>query len=406
MDDRDIFQIAQDDKQQQGAQPKIPNLDQLVVIPQDLQQAQAKKKALGFIGGMGDALANSQSAGNFYLGRMNPHQDVSGGLKSQMDAADQAVKNKQTLMAQAMQEPDRQRMVALLDKDSDESKAEKAQLAAAYDAMGKAGLFKNSPDTLDQLKSNVGNLNGHQAMRLASSPIVKDFSQMAMAEMKNDAMAKRMAIMQANQDRNFGMKQDNQAKGAAEDLDKNPLLQASQRQINQIGIDKHTLQSTDVITPQMVHEIGAGIAAALNQGKQVGLGQMEMQDMATSQTKIAQLEQMLTNAPKNGASPEIRQQMIDTLNRLEDSYRKVQAQTAKQIAVGRNYAHNPAAQAALQDKINSYSKAPGDSSLGGMPSAAAGDNDMVDVTSPEGVKGSIPRKNLDKAVRRGFKPAQ
>lgn len=150
------------------------------------------------------------------------------------------------------------------------------------------------------------------------------------------------------------LQRDNQAASAAGVFDKDPLLQSTQRQLSQIGVDRHTLQSSKIVTPQMVHEIGAGIAAALNQGKSAGLGQMEMQDMGTSATKIAQLEQYLFNKPEDGASPEIKQQILDTLDRLEESYKKTQGARASQVAQGRSYAHNPNAQKAIADKLKLY----------------------------------------------------
>lgn len=162
-------------------------------------------------------------------------------------------------------------------------------------------------------------------------------------QISNDRMMERL---------NF--QKDNQASSAAGVFDKDPLIQSTQRQLSQIAVDRHTLQTSQIVTPQMVHEIGAGIASALNQGHAAGLGQMEMQGMGTSATKIAQIEQYLLNKPEDGTSPEMKQQILDTLDRLEESYHKAQAARAGQVAQGRNYEHNPAAQKAIADKLRLY----------------------------------------------------
>jgi hypothetical protein len=197
----------------------------------------------------------------------------------------------------------------------------------------------------------------YQAYRFKESEINKNASEATknnawgqLGAKRIDQAGRRLGIL----DEKLGLQKDNQASAAAGSLDRDPLLQSTQRQLNQMDVDKHTIQSADVITPQMLHEISGGIASALNQGRSVGLGQMQMQDLSTSQTQLASLMQQLTNSPQEGASPEIKKQMIDTLDRLKEAYQKVQANRAKQIAQGRNYSHSPDAKKALDQKVQSY----------------------------------------------------
>lgn len=354
------------------AAPAAPKPQIPMVTADDLQSAQDQKRQILGIGAIGNALANRQSAGNFYLHQMAPKQDTMGPAEALAGTVDQGIKNKQILQKQALEAPELQYMQSAIDPDSDISKTS-VQLHQALLKKYATGLGHSNPEMAGVFSQAADSLNGKSAYDVGKTmdgPLGKIMSQEDIQATKNALMAgiagAHLAQGQAKIDQGnqrIAMQKDNQANTAVGALDKDPLLQSTQRQINQIGVDKHTLSSVQTITPQMVHEIGAGIAAALNQGKSVGLGQMEMQDMGTLQTKIAQAEQMLMNKPENGASPEIRQQMMDTLDRLSDAYQKIQGTRAKQVQVGRTYAANPAANSAIEQKVQSYQ--PADSGLGG-----------------------------------------
>lgn len=151
-----------------------------------------------------------------------------------------------------------------------------------------------------------------------------------------------------------GVQQDNQTAHATDIIDKHPLIQRTTAQLAQLGVDKHTLASSPVVTPQILHEVSNGIASAMNGGRGAGLGMSQMQDLSTLQTQIASLAQRLTNSPKDGASPEIKQQAIDTITRLEQAYTNYQGNLANKIAQGRNYAHNANATQAVKDAAAKY----------------------------------------------------
>lgn len=157
-----------------------------------------------------------------------------------------------------------------------------------------------------------------------------------------------------NQGTMIGFKQDAQSAQAAQAIQSHPLMVESNRQLGFINRDKHTIEGGAMITPQMLHEISNGIAAALGGGKSVGLGISEQQDLSTSQTKIAKLESYLENAPKEGASPAVKKQILDTLDRLEAAYGQYQGNLAKKLSVGKSYLHNPQARTSIQNVVNSY----------------------------------------------------
>lgn len=325
-----------------AAKPEIPMLS-----ADDLAAKRAQQARLLKMGAIADNLGNRQSFGNFFLGRMNPTDNsVSKLAAAKSGLIDQQIADTKQLQNQAMKAPEMQTMQDAMDKDSDFSKAKQGELQATLSVMAKMGQM--DPAKAKQLADQAGNMNGFQAGKILESmkpmtDVLRAQGMLALAGRKVDQA-----------DQRLGIQKDNQAASAAGAFDKDPLMQSTQRQLNQIGIDRHTLQNAKIITPQMVHEIGAGVAMALSGGKAVGLGQMELQDMGTAQTKLAALEQMLTNEPQNGASEPIKAQIVDTLDRLEDSYKKVQSARVNQLKVGKNYSNNPSAQQAIQQKVQSY----------------------------------------------------
>lgn len=151
-----------------------------------------------------------------------------------------------------------------------------------------------------------------------------------------------------------GVMQDNQTANASNIIDKHPLIERSTAQLAQLGVDRHTLETSPVVTPQILHEISNGIASAMNGGRGAGLGMSQMQDLSTVQTDFAKLVQRLTNSPQEGASPAIKKQAIDTISRLEQAYQNYQGNLANKIAQGRTYVHNADATKAVKDAAAKY----------------------------------------------------
>lgn len=159
-------------------------------------------------------------------------------------------------------------------------------------------------------------------------------------------------------DAQIGQRDDVIAAQAAQSVHNHPLMQRATAQLAQLNIDRHTVEASKIITPQMLREISNGIAMALSGGKQLGLESGNTQDLSTLQTKTARFEQYLSNHPQDGASPAVRKQIVDTLNRLEDAYGKYQHGLAQKITVGKTYQNSPQAQAAIKAAVDSYTYTP------------------------------------------------
>ncbi len=152
----------------------------------------------------------------------------------------------------------------------------------------------------------------------------------------------------------LGLMKDRMAADAVKAIDNHPIIQGAAKQLNQLQIDRHTIEQSPLITPQILHEISNGIANALGGGRSVGLGMAEMQDLSTSQTYFAALEQKLTNSPVEGASPAVKKQVIDTLNRLEEAYGKNLEKMSAKLIQGRTYDNNSQARRALETTAGKY----------------------------------------------------
>jgi hypothetical protein len=133
---------------------------------------------------------------------------------------------------------------------------------------------------------------------------------------------------------------DAQAQRAADVFDKDPIIKTQNDRYNQIMIDKHTLETSDVITPQIMAELSQGIATALSGGKSAGLGMTEKQELTNIQNDFAKLKQY-SGTPTNALSPENRAMFLGLFDRLQKSYGNVIAARADQLRKGRNFSNNP-----------------------------------------------------------------
>lgn len=214
-----------------------------------------------------------------------------------------------------------------------------------------SGYKPENPDDYKQKILGLQNVLQTQKQGLSKEQIDAIKTQMDMMNpLKNMGSLARIG----QRDDMLGFRQDQMAAQAVKDIDNHPLMQTATKQLGQLQIDRHTIENSKIVPYQVLHEISNGIANALSGGRGVGLGMAEMQDLSTSQSKMAQLESYITNNPHEAASPAIKRQIIDTLNRLEDSYGEYQSRLAQKLAQGRTYEHNPQAQRALQSAVAKY----------------------------------------------------
>lgn len=346
--DKEVLGIPTD----AGATPSVPDAAPLLK-PKDLEAIREDNRNQAILGALADKAANRQSFGNVFLGRQAPHVDASSAFKANIAANNQQIGNAQLAQQQVLQAPKLDMARQAIDPTSIYSRGKQAEARATFNMMVKAKMLDQ--DAADKMSENLDKMNGYQVgQMLETNPALKQTSDV----MKSQAMMALMGQRIANQSAGIDLRRDDQAANAAGKFDNDELMKASSSQLQQIQIDRHTIQSSPTITPQMLHEISNGIASALNKGKAVGLGMAEMQDLSTSQTKWAALMQQITNSPQDGASPEIRKQVLDTLDRLEDAYQRTMGSRAKQLAIGKEYASNPKAQKAVKDKVQSYQPVP------------------------------------------------
>ncbi len=149
------------------------------------------------------------------------------------------------------------------------------------------------------------------------------------------------------------VRMDNQSKTAGDIFDKDPLLVELRRRSNQIGVDSYTLQQAAqagaAIPPQIMDELTTGVATAIQGSKSVGLGSAEKQELESMQKDAAKVVGY-GGTPVNALTPDQRQFLQDTLDRIDRSYAMVAARRGTALANGRHYQFNPQANATVAAK--------------------------------------------------------
>lgn len=328
-----------------------------------LQAARDEKRKLGLYGAIADNLSNRQSFGNFFLGRMNPHTDASAVFRQQQGLVDQGIQDTKTLQKQALEAPQMQYMADLQKSDSDASTAKREEAKMGINALVQAKLL--DPDKAQGMVASLDKMNGFQAGKMMEgNPLLKQAADV----MKSQAMISMAGRRLDQGDKRIGIQEDNQAAKAASEYDNNPIMKDMSSRKNQIAMDRHTLQSSlengSPITKQVGAEIAKGVANALGGAKGSGMTEMAKQEFNSLEGDLAGAKQYITGDPQDAMPEQGKKYLMGLLDRLDQGYSKVLAAQANRLQVGKEYAHNPAAQRAIQQKVDSYTPAP---SGGGMP---------------------------------------
>lgn len=229
------------------------------------------------------------------------------------------------------------------------------------DAMDVRGLTQDQKDAaLVKLQEQIQGAKGN--MSKESLQATQQMMQMLHQNDQTNLMAQHYANIEgaaqtrgdAFKDRNT-IARENQAKAVGDLFDKDPILRPQLDRLNQISLDKHTLEMGGTITPQVMDEIATGIASALSGGKGAGLGMSEKQELVSLGKDMAARRAYFENKPYNALSPENSALLSKILNRLEAGYGKSIARRADQLKQGRGYPSNPLAQKSLEDKHSYYS---------------------------------------------------
>lgn len=353
------------------SKPSTPESDQksgpdsylkYLVTPQDLQQMQNRKVAANLVTGIGNALGNVNSVGNFYLGRLNQRHDVNPAPF--MQQAEAPIEAKQSLLAQAMKKPQMDIAAQMEDPNSTATQLLKATALGAVSRLASSPLSQKDPDSrasFQQMKDTISKqgIKGSEIQAaIDSNPILKQ-------ELSTDAMGQRMLAMTALSQQRLGQGEDRIASSAADSINKHPNIVAYNQRLAQIATDDHTLSQPGVINPVVAHEISQGLANAFQGGKGAGWNASQATQIGGSQKALAEIQGWLSNKPYEALSPEQKAYTRQTLQRVKESYQQAQFNMANQLYKSKinAYSHTPSALQALKDARDQY--APGGSGEGG-----------------------------------------
>lgn len=152
----------------------------------------------------------------------------------------------------------------------------------------------------------------------------------------------------------IGLRQDTQTSKAADLFDKDPLLQQTTRQRQQMAQDYHTLTTAKTITPQMLNELSMGIANAISGGRSAAVSSQNKVEFDSVELMLKRKQQELSNNPQDIDSPQVKAYFGDLIKRLDDAYAKNAVARAQQIKEGRTYSHNPDAARVMETKTQGY----------------------------------------------------
>lgn len=232
-------------------QPKPGALDDMRVSKEDLEAANHRKRMDIGIGLIGDSLANRQSAGNFYLGQMNPHQNISGAFNKLADLEDAPIEQKKALLKQAMDKPGQELAMRAADPTSPESQM--------MGSMMKASVQNNQLLSDDQKAQMLKTLQGKSALELnqmAGQPIFKDLQEnnklfqtlsnkSEIAEAKAEAMKQALAMTAGFRQQNNDIKTDAAAAKAGQSFENDPIIKSAKGSINSLKRSSSILDATD-----------------------------------------------------------------------------------------------------------------------------------------------------------------
>lgn len=258
-------------------------------------------------------------------------------------------------LAQVTNDQKQAQLKALSDPNSLETKVTKNQASAYLEGLKGTGLFKGNETPLNDLIStikdpNVSGLQVHQTFE--SSPIMKSLTGLGESQAKASVM---IPIAQARME-GVANQKDRIAQQIGDHIDKDPTMIKINRQKQQIDLDKHTLETAPILTPQILSEIQKGMANAISGGGNSAQGTFNKMEIETVQQKMAEVQQRFSGSPTGVKDPELVDYFKGVLDRLGNAYDKNAYSRAQQIAKGRSkgLSHNPDAIQVLNDKVESY----------------------------------------------------
>lgn len=339
------------------AQPKAPDFDfsKLMVTPEDLQQRAETKRRNALMGGVGQSMSNLSSFGHAFLGRQPQKHDFSDTTKALDEYADAPIEGKQALLKQELQKPELEYMKQAIDPKS-ETSARARELARVQLGMFQRSIGKNNP----QLSASLGTLSqkldgmSQYEMEKAMLPIVKVMGDQGLQLSKAELTAMLAGRRLEQADRGLGIRETEQANAAVDRFDKDEIIKNYTKRLEQIKLDKHTIESGGVISSEVADEISMGIANALSGGSGAGFHMVDMNRLKSAQRTWGDIKSYVTGKKFEALTPEQKNFMAELLDRLEGGYERAMDRRAQTLRQGRSYPNNPQAQQALDQKAGSY----------------------------------------------------
>lgn len=167
------------------------------------------------------------------------------------------------------------------------------------------------------------------------------------------------------------------------------------------------IKSGDLVgTSQLKSDLSGALASMLNNGKTATVYGMSHQDFNSAYGDVQKMYGYLTGETPGTITDEQLNQLGKDIQALRKEYELQHSVTFNSFTKGLPDSVTPK----LVDRYNYFRNSMVDSSPESRPNKVVKsggiDVDMVSVISPEGKPGRIPKSNLDKAVKRGFKLAQ
>lgn len=275
----------------------------------------------------------------------------------QSDLLDQDVKAKTLANQQAgiVDDQSQALLKANADPHSPQSQDSRNIAKATLAGIRSSGLDKSNPQAFDDMEKNLNDPEFSGVRANAIDTGLKNLVTLGGAQIKGNSM---MPLAQARM-AGVDNQKDKIAADAANHFDNDSLLKKITAQRQQVALDKHTLDTAPVMTPQIWNEVNMGLANAIAGGKSAAVSSQQKTEMNSAEIDYKALVQRVTNNPQDIASPEFKKAVSDTLTRIDAAYANNSAARAQQIFKGRSqgYAHNPNAIAVMKDKVADYQPA-------------------------------------------------
>jgi hypothetical protein len=221
------------------------------------------------------------------------------------------------------------------------------------------------PETQDQRARTVLDLQQKlqaQKDRLSQGEFnqLKALMGLDISKQKADAMTERSKFFGAGLD----IRGAQFSQRIADVFDKDQMLKQINSQRQQMELDRHTVETAEVLTPQLFNEVQKGIANAIAGGKSASVSDTEAMKIKTIATEFAAIQQRLKNKPQDISSPEIKKYLTGVISRLADAYDANAFKRAEQLKKGRaaGLAKTPEAMSVMEEKVESYRVKPKESS--------------------------------------------